>query len=1004
MVLFKRKPVQFLQPPQIDDESSEVWHIPQTGEVFETYDEYLNRIDFYNQPRFICQITGHSGLTFFDALKSELAGAEEVEQAFPEALKGPILRRVQFQTTSRIDTLVDMIYDEFKSDYYPGEAVTIQLASGERLTGIVRDKARLGSKVLPDGTLTQPYSRYSTSIDGRPDEEAVVDSEHLYRDRKIFTKSILRSFIKKTVTREAWNGAPWLVKHDVAAQYHIDTRVPLYLRYDNKLLERKQQQAQKRALQPINGSHEMNGMNGGLNSFGPARLPELKPAPKAHKVHRGPASDHPPHPGSRARAVPNYFLQQDHGPVPSAPGDNPYHFPVPFRQSAPPAPATFTKPEPPPPPPPPPKYPIEDLQLEPRDDYVRPALQFLCRDTPEGIIDSGILNEKIQMKSVGPLLETWDTLNVYCEIFKLDSFTFDDFLQALEITSMETPCQLFTEIHCAVLKQIVSAERDGGKLQVNLPELDEEEDEEGEEESAEPTPEPGPEPKPTTRATRSSLAKLEAERMRAEAEAAEKEKTPEVTVIHRAPELLAHFQWIDELKGRNFQDGGWEMIMVGLLYQLSKDSRQTAACEKLLAQLVPSDAEPIRDVVREQYSALDLNLRISALQIICMLTMETKAIRGYMDDCAETMTGYRKEKIEWQRNRKQGLEELKVLLEERKIQLPENMPPSPPADGDEGARINGDVKMTGTEEPADEPSEDADDSEDEPNARRTLRRGGDRAAERQRKREEQERKKEAELAAKVPKQSKQFIKLLKGIQKKEEYIKKCESEIAVLDNDLREADCGRTRVLGKDRFWNRYYWFERNGMPYAGLPNSSTAEAGYANGCIWVQGPDDIEREGYVDLAPQFQAEYKAKFKMTVPQRKKMEEGRTSVFNARQWGYYSEVEQLDSLLNWLDPRGFNELRLRKEILLYKDKIVENMENRMRYLSTEDAESSEKEPDKKADAKRMSTRAKAQPSAEPTHYRCCNWTNSMAIDEIGHLHSEPPPPPPKSRKGGRKSRN
>jgi hypothetical protein len=547
-----------------------------------------------------------------------------------------------------------MIYDEFKADYYPGEAVTIQSITGERLTGIVRDKARIGSKVLPDGTLTQPYSRYSTSIDGRPDEEAVVDSDHITRDRKIFTKSVLRSFIKKTVTREAWNGAPWLVKHDVAAQYHIDTRVPPHLRYDNKLLERKQQQAQKRALQPINGSHDVNGLNGAFHNVGAARLPELKPAPKGHKMHRGHQHDHHHHPGLQVRGGQDMFLDQDNGPLPPAPGDSPFHFPVPFRQSAV-SPAVFAQPEPlPPPPPPPPKYPIDDLQLEPRDDYVRPPLQFLCYDPPEGVVDSGDRKESIRMRSIGPLLETWDTLNVYCETFKLDSFTFDDFIQALEVASKDTPCELFTEIHCAVLKQIVSSQEDGGKLQVNLPELDEDEEDDEEDESALPTPEPEPEPKPAGRATRSSLAKLEAERLRAEAAAAEKETTPEFTVKHRASELLGDFDWIEELKKRNFQNGGWEMIMVGLLYQLSKNPRKTAACEELLTALVPPDEEPSLELVRDQYSALDLNLRISALQIICMLTMETKAVRGYMEDCAETMTGYRKEKIEWQRNRKQA--------------------------------------------------------------------------------------------------------------------------------------------------------------------------------------------------------------------------------------------------------------------------------------------------------------------------------------------------------------
>lgn len=347
------------------------------------------------------------------------------------------------------------------------------------------------------------------------------------------------------------------------------------------------------------------------------------------------------------------------------------------------------------------------------------------------------------------------------------------------------------------------------------------------------------------------------------------------------------------------------------------------------------------------------------------------------------------------------MEELKVLNDQRKILLPDNMPPSPPTNSAEVSKANGDTKPARSYDSPDDPSEDGNDSDDDGRARRSLRRGGDRAVERQRKREEKERKKEAELAAKAPKQSKQFLKVLRDIQKKEDQIKECEDKIAVIDNDLREADCGRTRILGKDRFWNRYYWFERNGMPYAGLPNSSTAYAGYANGCIWVQGPDDMEREGYIDLPSQYQDEYQAKFKMTVPQRKKMEEGRTSVYDARQWGYYSEPSQVDSLLNWLDPRGFNELKLRKELLLYKDKIVMNMENRAQYLSSQDETSNEKETGKKEEAKRMSTRTKVLAGPEPTHFRCFDWTNTMAIDELGHLHNQPPPS--KSRKGGRKNR-
>ncbi|KMQ81607.1 imitation switch two complex protein 1, partial [Lasius niger] len=208
--------------------------------------------------------------------KMQLTGGREAEATFPEALKGPILRKVQFQTISRLDNLVDMIYDEFKHDYYPGEDVTVTMDGGERVHGLVRDKTTFGPRMLSDGSYTQPVTRYLVNVKDS-EEETMVTDEHICRERGIFTKSMLRSFIKKTVIREAWNGAPRLVKHDYAGQYHIDTRVPPHLRYDTKVQERRQLQAQKRAP-----SHEVNGHGSALHS-GPVRLPELKPAPKSHK-------------------------------------------------------------------------------------------------------------------------------------------------------------------------------------------------------------------------------------------------------------------------------------------------------------------------------------------------------------------------------------------------------------------------------------------------------------------------------------------------------------------------------------------------------------------------------------------------------------------------------------------------------------------------------------------------------------------------------------------------
>jgi len=339
------------------------------------------------------------------------------------------------------------------------------------------------------------------------------------------------------------------------------------------------------------------------------------------------------------------------------------------------------------------------------------------------------------------------------------------------------------------------------------------------------------------------------------------------------------------------------------------------------------------------------------------------------------------------------------------------LPESTPAEESKDAvSKDDDVKMTDADDSQLDKDDDANGTVNGNGNSKTQKKRRGRQSDKQRKLEEEDRKakeKEAEEKEKEktpkdivklpPQQMKQYNKILKEIQKKEDFIKECEDEVAVIENDLREADCPRTRVLGKDRFWNRYYWFERNGMPYAGLPNSSTAWAEYANGCIWVQGPDELEREGYIDVPAELQNEYKAKFEPTVPERKAKEEGGTSIFNANQWGYIADPEKVDQLIRWLDPRGFNELKLRKELLNYRDKIAAHMDNRKKYLGI--GEEKQEEAATTTTAKRTSSRIRDK-TPEMRNYRCLTWENTMALEELGHLHMDQPPPP-RSRKQTKK---
>ncbi|KAL8695043.1 MAG: hypothetical protein Q9218_000411 [Villophora microphyllina] len=334
------------------------------------------------------------------------------------------------------------------------------------------------------------------------------------------------------------------------------------------------------------------------------------------------------------------------------------------------------------------------------------------------------------------------------------------------------------------------------------------------------------------------------------------------------------------------------------------------------------------------------------------------------------------------------MEDLRLLHEERKALQPESRNASPVPELEE---LNDSKMAVNTEDEveAETGGDDPMDTEDEePHRGRSLRRANDRATQRKQRMEEEKLRKEraaAEKAKKPSKQEKQYEKVLKKIEEAKDQIREYEEEVVVIENDLREADCPRTRVLGKDRFWNRYYWFERNAMPYAGLPDSSTAFAGYANGRLWVQGPDEMERHGFIELCPAENKQYHNAFRMTVPERKMIEEGETHVYDARQWGYYDEPDQLDQLIGWLDTHGVREVKLRKELQSQVDKISTYMTKRKEFL-----ESEEKKSENGESASRVSTRTKTY--IDPaTARRCFAWMNLTAERENGHIHSEPKPP-------------
>lgn len=627
---------------------------------------------------------------------------------------------------------------------------------------------------------------------------------------------------------------------------------------------------------------------------------------------------------------------------------------------------------PPKPAPPPIKYPIEDLDVAPKREWiVRPQLNFLTDELAEFVKNNRSTPlTNIGMETTGMLLEIWNTLNVQCEVYEIDSFTFDDFVDAMGFTteSDNTECQLLDEAFCAVMKQLVD---EAGKVQVSLPQMVEE-DEDTSESAIDDSTVSTPVADVPARSTRSRLSHVE--------NASEHSTSPAgpPAKIHKAQEALLGFDWVAALGARDMAAANWHLILVGVLYQLSHAPHFKAACDKVLSYLVPLDMDPERENIKFQFKTMDINLRAAALQPLTMLSTTTKALKKFLEDCSEDQTEVRKRKMEYQRERRTAGDNMHAKSKDR-VQIGEAVSAAEAAEAAAAAAITDAAAAAGSSEPEEEQTSTSGRAN-----RRSLKRkrGGEMTA------QEKERKATYDAAkAAADKKRKEFQALVRDIDLLKAQILELEAQIIDCDSDLREADVQRTRILGKDRFCNRYWWLERNGQPHGGLPTSSTAEYGYSNGRIWVQGPDIMEREGFIDLPAEEQAAYKAKFNVTVPERRKLEEGQTSLLNANEWGCIDDPVVLDTLIAWLDDRGEREKKLRKELFEWHDKIVKYMRARKEFLDAEAAKRLEADEEPK---KGIATRRQAEQEKAEAGDRCLRWKNTMGLERNNHLHSESPP--------------
>lgn len=216
MPLLKKKQFSLAEPPKDLDPCELVYQVRFTKEIFRDYQEYLNRINLYRQRVWVCKVTGKTSLTYEEALVSEKRAGEKVQQ-FPKELMAPVLRIIQYSMLSLKDLAIT-IAEKLQKHLFVGAELY-----GRKENGVFACKI---TKVLDEDPEKIQYEVAWLDKNKKVMEHSLVSREDLIQKKVLFSRNVLKSFIRDSTYRSA----PWVI-HDKLAQNHgISTDLPEELR------------------------------------------------------------------------------------------------------------------------------------------------------------------------------------------------------------------------------------------------------------------------------------------------------------------------------------------------------------------------------------------------------------------------------------------------------------------------------------------------------------------------------------------------------------------------------------------------------------------------------------------------------------------------------------------------------------------------------------------------------------------------------------------------------
>ncbi|KAG0218268.1 hypothetical protein BGX33_007946 [Mortierella sp. NVP41] len=589
------------------------------------------------------------------------------------------------------------------------------------------------------------------------------------------------------------------------------------------------------------------------------------------------------------------------------------------------------------------KYPIEDLDLK-SGSTKKDEGALLARPEP-------VKDRSVPQDSFEALVMSWQFMNSFSTPLKLSPFGMKDFDDSLAHTDVEHPSVLVAEYHSTLMNAIIQDRLKGiAKPVLAIP-------------GGVPNPSPAREEREQSVMTDDDESIMDDGDLSlgGHDEYVQRRKLPHRPINERV--VIVGQGWDEKVVPASRQ--GWEAVLVGLINELG--SFETIPnVDRILNHLVPNDTT-LKEDVEQLFPTLPFEDKVSIIVFLVETAAGTSTVRHYMEECRQHLKDLRLQKFDINKDRRQlqaewaefermeAIENKNTALEKAaEEQRSAASTPEPSHDGDSDTHtVNGELSRSESRQ--------------------------EKLKRQQQERELQESKRNQDLlrqrALLKAKSAEQKLRYdaRKKLTDREHALSRKEEQV---DRDCRRYGIARVRPLGKDRFYNRYWYFDGITMDhgtdrlYVQSPSFLDLEvmrtSADKNQILKRQkvedpagGLDELMKLHDQEITNGLALEKTARERKLLLEKERggsdsddedeMDPKARGVANGSgthhnkdseqvdealfvqhlptHWAYYDEPEQVDNLLKWLNNKGVRENALLTAINNNYDLIVGGMQRR-----------------------------------------------------------------------------